>query len=63
MFTDDPVDGEWTQAKGPAFPEDTDKALERIWIVQPGEADGVLYAGVAPAALFVSTDDGETWEL
>jgi photosystem II stability/assembly factor-like uncharacterized protein len=63
MFTDDPVGGQWTQAKGPAFPEDTDTALERIWIVQPGEADGVVYAGVAPAALFVSTDNGETWEL
>ena len=37
--------------------------VERIWIVKPGEADGVLYAGVAPAALFVSTDSGETWEL
>ncbi len=31
--------------------------------MQPGEADGVLYAGVAPAALFISTDSGETWEL
>ena len=35
MFTDDPVGGDWVQAKGPAFPEDTDTALERIWIVQP----------------------------
>ncbi len=63
MYTDDPT-GEWEQAKGPAFPEDIpDTSLDRIWIVQPGEADGVLYAGVAPAALFTSTDSGETWEL
>ncbi len=63
MFTDDPVGGEWQQAEGPVFPADTDTAVERIWIVQPGEAEGVLYAGVAPAALFVSTDDGQTWAL
>jgi hypothetical protein len=63
MYTDDPG-GEWEQSKGPAFPEDIpDKTIDRVWIVQPGEADGVLYAGVAPAALFVSTDSGETWEL
>ena len=63
MYTDDPK-GEWEQSKGPAFPEDIpDTTIDRVWIVQPGEADGVLYAGVAPAALFVSTDSGETWEL
>ena len=62
MYTDDPT-GDWEQAKGPVFPEDIDASIDRIWIVQPGEADGVLYAGVAPAALFTSTDSGETWEL
>ena len=63
MYSDDPT-GEWEQAKGPAFPPDiSDVAVERIWIVKPGESDGVLYAGVDPAALFVSTDSGETWEL
>jgi photosystem II stability/assembly factor-like uncharacterized protein len=62
MFADDPT-REWTQARGPAFPEDGDTSLERIWMIQPGEVEGLLYAGVAPAALFVSTDDGETWSL
>jgi len=62
MWTDD-VTGEWQTAKGPSFPEGTDAALDRIWVVTPGETDGVLYAGVAPAALFVSTDDGESWSL
>ena len=63
MFTDDPT-GEWEQAKGPAFPQDVpDATVQRIWVVKPGESDGVLYAGVDPAALFVSTDDGASWEL
>ncbi|HTG48181.1 MAG TPA: exo-alpha-sialidase [Actinomycetota bacterium] len=63
MWTDDVTAEEWRTAAGPAFPEGKDEAVERIWIVQPGEADGVLYAGVAPAALFVSTDGGESWSL
>jgi hypothetical protein len=62
MFTDDPA-GEWQQADGPAFPEDTGATVERTWIIQPGEEDGVLWAGVAPAALFRSEDDGRSWEL
>ena len=47
MYADDPT-GEWTQAEGPSFPEGGDTALERIWTIMPGEADGLLYAGVAP---------------
>jgi len=62
MWTDDPA-GDWRAAKGPAFPEGSDTSLDRIWVVTPGEADGVLYAGVAPAALFASTDGGESWAL
>lgn len=62
MYTDDPT-GEWTQAEGPAFPEGGETSLERIWKVEPGVTTGVLYAGVAPAALFVSTDDGASWSL
>ncbi len=62
MYTDDPR-GEWKQAEGPSFPEETGASLGRIWIVKPGEAEGVLYAGVDPAALFFSTDGGESWTL
>lgn len=62
MYADDPT-GEWLQADGPAFPEGGDMSLERIWMIMPGEADGLLYAGVAPAALFTSTDSGESWSL
>lgn len=62
FHADDPT-GEWTQAEGPAFPEDTGASLERIWIVQPAAEDGALWCGVAPAALFKSADGGHTWAL
>jgi photosystem II stability/assembly factor-like uncharacterized protein len=62
MFSDDPT-GEWTQAEGPVFPEEGEDSLERIWTIVPGESDGLLYAGAAPAALFVSTDGGASWSL
>jgi photosystem II stability/assembly factor-like uncharacterized protein len=61
-FTDEPG-GEWTQADGVALPEDADAALERIWSIAPGEADGLLYAGGDPGVLFESRDGGATWQL
>lgn len=35
----------------------------RIWHIEPGRPSerGVLYAGTAPAALFLSEDDGKSW--
>jgi photosystem II stability/assembly factor-like uncharacterized protein/molybdopterin converting factor small subunit len=63
FLTDDPSAKEWEQVDGPRFPEGEDAAVERIWVVQPGEEDGVLWAGVAPAALFRSEDGGRTWTL
>lgn len=62
FYTDDPA-GDWEQAEGPAFPGDVDAAVERIWVITPGEEDGRMWAGVAPAALFTSADAGRTWEL
>lgn len=47
------------------FPESTGAALANIWQIALGpknEAD-TLYAGVEPAALFVSRDAGTTWSL
>lgn len=55
--------GEWEHASTLAMPPDTGAALERVWVVQAGEADGQLWAGVDPAALFESRDGGLTWEL
>ncbi len=54
---------EWEQCEGPVFPEDTEASLVRIWVLALGEAEGELWAGVDPAALFHSTDGGATWEL
>jgi molybdopterin converting factor small subunit len=61
-YTDDPT-GEWQQATGPAFPDDTEATVERIWVIRRGEEPGVMWAGVAPAALFRSEDDGRSWTL
>jgi hypothetical protein len=63
FYTDGDPAGEWQQAQGPALPEGGDATIERIWRIEPGEADGLLYAGVAPAALFLSTDGGTSWAL
>ena len=61
-YTDDPT-GEWTQADGPRFPEEMEASVERIWVIEPAEEDGVLWVGVAPAALFRSDDGGQSWQL
>src|SRR5262245_51566794 len=62
FYTDDPT-GEWTQAEGPAFPASAGAAVERIWVIEPGVEDDVLWCGVAPAALFRSNDGGRSWSL
>ncbi len=59
-WTDD-LEKEWHQAEGPVFPEGTDSAVQRIWVIQPDETEGKIWAGVAPAALVLSTDNGESW--
>jgi hypothetical protein len=54
----------WESAKqNPAFPADSGLKLDRVWHIEPGAASepDVLYAGVAPAALFRSEDSGLTW--
>jgi photosystem II stability/assembly factor-like uncharacterized protein len=54
----------WATAKqNPAFEESSGLKLERLWHIEPGRASEpqVLYAGVAPAALFRSDDGGQTW--
>jgi MoaD family protein len=61
-WAEDPL-GKWELAEGPAFPEDAGTAVERIWLIRKGVEDGVLWAGVAPAALFRSDDAGRSWQL
>jgi len=60
--TDDPA-GEWQEAEGIALPEEGDQSLARIWVIEPGVADGDVYAGGDPGCLFESHDGGLTWSL
>jgi photosystem II stability/assembly factor-like uncharacterized protein len=62
FLADDPA-GEWVQAEGLALPEGGEQALEKLWILRTGEADGSVYAGGDPGVLFESRDGGATWEL
>jgi photosystem II stability/assembly factor-like uncharacterized protein len=62
-YSDDPTSDDWEQATGVALPESGDLALERIWVIVPGEADGLVYAGGDPGVLFESRDGGATFEL
>jgi len=62
FYADDPA-GEWTQAEGVELPGGGEQALERIWVIVPGEADGLLYAGGDPGVLFESRDGGASWRL
>ena len=51
--------------KGPAYPKDTKWSVAKVWNVDAGgpAQPGVVYAGVEPAGLFRSEDDGDSWEL
>lgn len=64
VWLSDDLAGEWQQAEGPAFPSDLpDTAVERTWVIEQAEEDGVLWAGTAPAALWRSEDGGSSWQL
>ena len=63
VFTSTSPEGEWDASDGPAFPEDAGATVERTWVIKKGEEDDVLWAGVAPAALFRSEDGGRSWGL
>jgi hypothetical protein len=56
----------WNEPQaGPTFPAETGLTLGKVWHVEPGrpEEPGVIYAGVEPAALFKSSDNGGSWEF
>jgi hypothetical protein len=61
-YAEDPA-GEWQQATGVSLPDGGHTALERLWVIVAGEADGTLYAGGDPGVLFESHDGGESWAL
>jgi photosystem II stability/assembly factor-like uncharacterized protein len=59
----DDAAGEWEQGGGVELPEGEDAALERIWVIVAGEAEGTLLAGGDPGVLFHSDDGGASWAL
>ncbi len=50
--------------RGIQYPEESGLSLKNIWTIVPGRSNepGVIYVGTDPAALWVSTDHGKTWE-
>ena len=63
FYTDGDGAGDWIQAEGVALPEGGESALERIWVIVPGQAQDTLYAGGDPGVLFESHDGGASWNL
>jgi hypothetical protein len=47
----------------PAFPQDDGRALANIWSLEPGDGKKDLWCGVEPAALFRSSNHGDSWEM
>ncbi|MFI7106491.1 WD40/YVTN/BNR-like repeat-containing protein [Nonomuraea sp. NPDC050227] len=65
MYSDD-LGESWGEAPQPpiAFPDKTDATLARVWQLTPSPSEpGVVWAGVEPAALFRSEDNGVTYRL
>ena len=59
-----PDGGEWQQADGPRVPRGRRRRRSSAsGSSSPARRTALVYAGVAPAALFAATDGGETWEL
>lgn len=53
--------GDWEDTGTPQLPGG--EQVSSIWVIQPGPEEGVVWAGVQPAALFRSEDGGRTWQL
>ena len=54
----------WQKSRvNPAFPSERHDSVEKVWHIEPGRPSepGVVFTGVSPAALFKSSDGGETW--
>jgi hypothetical protein len=52
----------WKKHDGPKYAKGTGLSVTRIWNLTPGLENGELWAGVEPAGLFRSADNGTTWE-
>jgi len=63
IWYSDDLAGDWQQAEGVALPAAGDAALERIWVLAAGAANGTVYAGGDPGVLFESRDGGARFEL
>ena len=67
LRTSDDFGRSWTNPEeaNVKFPEGTGAALQQIWQIVPGRESepDTLYAGVEPAAIFVSHDAGQSWSL
>lgn len=67
LRTSDDFGRTWTNPESHPikFPEDTGQALKQIWQIALGSENepDTLYCGVEPAALFRSSDAGESWSL
>ena len=67
LRTSDDFGQNWTNPESHPikFPEDTGQALKQIWQIAIGgeNEQDTLYCGVEPAALFRSSDGGESWSL
>jgi hypothetical protein len=56
--------GKFKETKSsPAFPEGDGRALANIWSLESGDGKRELWCGVEPAALFHSSDAGDSWEM
>jgi hypothetical protein len=57
----------WSEPEtyGVKFPDEAGASVKQIWQIAPGHKDepDTLYCGVEPAALFKSTNAGDTWAL
>lgn len=60
----------WTELAAPAFPavetpDEEAPSVDTVWALSAGGPDqpGLIWAGVAPSAVFVSRDRGESWDL
>src|SRR5262245_51105191 len=47
----------------PEFPKDDGRALANIWSLEAGAGKKDIWCGVEPAALFKSSDGGDSWEM